>query len=458
MSDHSSSSSRSRNLILCFDGTSSEYSSQNTNVVKFFSLLEKGDYEEQLCYYQAGVGTYFDPGVVSPLLQWGAKVLDEAFAWYLPTHVMEGYKFLMQNYRPDDKISIFGFSRGAYTARAVAGMVYKVGLLPKDNDEQIPFAYKLYSRTDDEGIQLAAGFKSTYCSNHSVKIEFIGVWDTVSSVGVIMTRSLPFTNSNTAVKTFRHAVAIDERRTRFRANLFHRPTGTGDMNVGSLPKKLKGRFRWGLSRKKQREAKVVSASSSAPKDDKDEPTIDVQEVWFPGCHSDIGGGAVRNDTPHSLANITLRWMVREVIKSQCGILFRDDALAKLSIPRIEVPSVRIDRTTEAPLPVLVPAELDEPQMREMDKPDALAPAHDRLSLGKDGEVLWWVLEVVPMRYSWQDADGVWHETFEANLGRGRKIEDEHPKFHVTVRERMKDPKLKYKPNARWKEGTEVYVE
>ncbi|KAL0060019.1 hypothetical protein AAF712_013198 [Marasmius tenuissimus] len=393
MSDHSSLSSKSRNLILCFDGTSSEYSSQNTNVVKFFSLLEKGDSEEQLCYYQAGVGTYFDPGAVSPLLQWGAKILDEAFAWYLPTHVMEGYRFIMQNYRPDDKISIFGFSRGAYTARAVAGMLYKVGLLPKDNDEQIPFAYKLYSRTDDEGIELAAGFKTTYCSNHSVKIEFMGVWDTVSSVGVITTRSLPFTDSNTAVKTFRHAVAIDERRTRFRANLFHRSTGTGDdMNVGSLPKKLKGRLLSGLSRKKQKEADIVSASSSVPKED-DEPNTNVLVV--------------------TATSAVAPWMVREVIKSQCGVLFRDDALAKLSIPRIEVPSAHAGRTTKAPLPVQVaPAELDETQMREMDKPDALTPVHDRLSLGKDGEVLWWVLEVIPMRYWWQDADCVWHETFE----------------------------------------------
>ena len=107
---------------------------------------------------------------------------------------MEGYKFLMQNYRAGDKICIFGFSRGAYTGRALGGMLFKVhantfihckhqilylytsqiGLLPKDNHEQIPFAYKLFQRTDQAGLQLAAGFKQTFA--HNVSVEFMGVW------------------------------------------------------------------------------------------------------------------------------------------------------------------------------------------------------------------------------------------------------------------------------------------
>jgi uncharacterized protein (DUF2235 family) len=58
--------------------------------------------------HQAGVGTYFAPGVVAPMFRWGAKVLDEAFAWYLPTHVTDGYKFLMQNFAIGDKVCLFG--------------------------------------------------------------------------------------------------------------------------------------------------------------------------------------------------------------------------------------------------------------------------------------------------------------------------------------------------------------
>ncbi|KAJ3502100.1 hypothetical protein NLJ89_g9037 [Agrocybe chaxingu] len=198
---------RARTLVLCFDGTSNEYDADNTNVVKLFALLRK-DSDEQLVYYQAGIGTWFEPGVVSPLFEWGAKILDLAFAWYLDAHVTDGYKFLMQNYRAGDKICIFGFSRGAYTARALGGLLYKVGLLPRDNEAQVPFAYKMYKRTDEEGLKLCAGFKQTYCQ--SVNIEFMGVWETVASVGVVMGRTLPFTNSNSSIKTFRHALSLDE--------------------------------------------------------------------------------------------------------------------------------------------------------------------------------------------------------------------------------------------------------
>ncbi|KAG6896289.1 hypothetical protein C0992_009314 [Termitomyces sp. T32_za158] len=143
------------------------------------------------------------------------------FAWNLKYHVMSGYEFLMQNYREGDKICIFGFSRGAYTARSLAGMIHKVGLLPADNHQQVPFAYKMYTRTDHVGWEQSNAFKLAFAS--AVPIEFLGVWDTVDSVGLIPKR-LPFTTSNTMVKTFRHAIALDERRAKFKANLWNRPT------------------------------------------------------------------------------------------------------------------------------------------------------------------------------------------------------------------------------------------
>lgn len=87
---------------------------------------------------------------------------------------MDGYKFIMDTHKVGDKICLFGFSRGAYTARALAGLLNKVGLLPKDNDTQVPFAYKLYKREDKDGRELCDGFKKTYCQ--SVNIEFVGVW------------------------------------------------------------------------------------------------------------------------------------------------------------------------------------------------------------------------------------------------------------------------------------------
>lgn len=103
---------------------------------------------------------------------------------------------------------ITGFSRGAYTARALAGFVYKIGLISPGEKELVSFAYKLYARTDKEGQALAAGFKSTF--GRDVNIDFVGVWDTVASVGVIASRNLPFTATNESIKIFRHALSLDD--------------------------------------------------------------------------------------------------------------------------------------------------------------------------------------------------------------------------------------------------------
>ncbi|KAG7088030.1 hypothetical protein E1B28_012066 [Marasmius oreades] len=368
-------------------------------------------------------------------------VLDEAFAWYLSAHVVEGYRFIMQNYKSGDKICIFGFSRGAYTARAVGGMLFKIGLLPRDNFEQIPFAYKLYKRTDKEGIELAAGFKDTYCT--TVTVEFMGVWETVSSVGVIMNKTLPFTNSNTSIKTFRHAISLDERRAKFRANLFHRPIASG--NIANK----KGNRGLGLFRRTRRLPEDVENEPSSGG-----PSTDVLEVWFAGCHGDVGGGSVSNSEPHSLGNISLRWMIRQVILSQCGVLFKNEALSKTWV---DFPPTPLPFPTKAKESWSEKGSTSDNGVAESDRQDAVTPLHDQLKL-KGGNILWWILEIIPLDYSWQDAKGVWHSTFKANLGKGRKIEDEHPKFHTTVMERMKTESLKYRPNAIWQRGTEAYVD
>ncbi|KAF9485751.1 hypothetical protein BDN70DRAFT_870613 [Pholiota conissans] len=438
-----------RTLVLCFDGTQNEYDADNTNVVKFFALLRKDCVDEQLCYYQAGIGTYFQPGVVSPLFEWGAKVLDLAFAWYLDAHVMDGYQFLMQNYCAGDKICIFGFSRGAYTARALGGLLYKVGLLPKDNEAQVPFAYRMYKRTDQAGIELCAGFKQTYCQ--SVNIEFMGVWDTVASVGVIMGRTLPFTNSNSSIRTFRHALSLDEHRAKFRPNNYHRPApnesgakldpehATSDASKVDLsassddaPSVAEKKKKWGFFGFGETLKFKKTGKSIAPVITEVGVLDDVLEVWFSGCHSDVGGGAVTNDTASNLANISLRWMIREVVASGCGIKFDAEALVRANI------SLNVEPTT---------AEVD------MDMTDVLQPLHDELKL----DPLWWLLEIIPLQFSWQDANGVWHRNWSFHLGRGRKIVDPQPKFHASVQTRIASS-LKYTPKAKWKAGTEVYLQ
>jgi hypothetical protein len=304
----------------------------------------------------------------------------------------------------------------------------------------------MYKRTDAEGLELCAGFKQTYC--RAVTIDFMGVWDTVASVGVIMGRTLPFTNSNSSIKTFRHALSLDEHRAKFRPNNYHRPAPSiqaarldpenASLNLDSKDDSgstsgegtaaEKKKKRWGFLGKRraaEKARKTVATESALGESD------DVLEVWFSGCHSDVGGGAVANDTKENLANITLRWMVREAFASESGIQFDYAALVRANI------ALGLEPTA---------AELD------MDNVDALQPIHDELKI----DPLWWLLEIIPLQFSWQDADGVWHRDWNFHLGRGRDIVDPQPNFHVTVKTRMSSA-LKYTPKAKWKAGTEVYL-
>jgi len=163
-----------RTIILCFDGTGDQFDEDNSNIVQFFSMLRKDNKSEQMVYYQAGIGTYTIPEIATPFMAKVSKKLDMMLGSHLDAHVMGGYEFLMQNYEAGDKISIFGFSRGAYTARALAGMVHKVGLLPVCNHQQVPFAYKMYTTDNEKGWKQSTAFKRAFSIN--VDIEFVGVW------------------------------------------------------------------------------------------------------------------------------------------------------------------------------------------------------------------------------------------------------------------------------------------
>lgn len=210
---------KNRTLIVCFDGHGDKFDADNSNVVQFISMLKKDNNSEQMVYYQPGIGTDTSshaPGFVDAITRRFAKVLDQAIAWSLPLRTQAGYEFLMQNYEYGDKMCIFGFSRGAYTARALAGMLTKVGLLPTDNKEQIPFAYKMYAREDEFGWKQSCAFRNAF--SIKVQVDFLGVWDNVNSVGLVPHR-LPFTMGNSGIRVYRHAVSLDERRAEFAASL-----------------------------------------------------------------------------------------------------------------------------------------------------------------------------------------------------------------------------------------------
>ncbi|KAL0575406.1 hypothetical protein V5O48_006577 [Marasmius crinis-equi] len=475
-----------RTLILCFDGTGDQFDSDNSNIVQFVSLLKKDDRSKQMVYYQAGIGTYTAPNIVTPLLSKISKILDQAIALHLDAHVMDGYEFLMQNYTAGDRICIFGFSRGAYTARSLAGMLHKVGLLPADNWQQVPFAYKMYTRTDKVGWEQSNAFKKAFSVD--VPIEFLGVWDTVDSVGMIPKR-LPFTTSNTILRTFRHAVSLDERRAKFKANLWNRPNEE-ETKLGMHHTKLAHSEtpRSSISSgKKPAKRQKSSHDQEQPSfhwlDDEDEAldsyegqysaqienlSTDVEEVWFAGCHSDVGGGSVVNSTRHSLARIPLRWMIRECFKAGTGIMFDSQRLRDVGLDpttlypfvtprpqRLSGCSARLQTApSESKQPWIkrifskrsAPCAHEHPPLGE-DKPgrrlteeeeelrDAIAPMYDQLEL----RPFWWMLELLPMEFRYQRGDNKWVSWFGMNLARPRFIPKQRAhgfKVHRSVQLRM----------------------
>ncbi|KAK0193172.1 hypothetical protein F5146DRAFT_1137047 [Armillaria mellea] len=488
-----------RTLVLCFDGTGDQFDADNSNIVQLCSLLKKDDPSQQMVYYQELVHTS-RPQIPSLLTSEIYRTLDLLIACSLDSHVMDGYQFLMQNYRAGDRICIFGFSRGAYTARSLAGMLHKVGLLPPDNRQQVPFAYKMYTRTDEVGWSQSMAFKEAFCID--VPIEFVGVWDTVDSVGLVPKR-LPFTASNTIIRTFRHALSLDEHRAKFKANLWNVPTAR-DIKL-STPKSSPYNSRKNTVDSTLHKRKHIHGSDSGikwyPQVDKvlermeelysspsARPT-DVEEVWFAGCHCDVGGGSVQNSTRYSLSRIPLRWMIRECFKAETGIMFNSERLRLIGLepetlyPAVlpRPPALSVDSSaiptgqTKSPLSQRIlsmflrqpPQASDDGQVFAQDASiedqmigteeeeefrDALSLIYDQLNISKS----WWILELIPLEFRQQLGNGKWLSWFGLNLGRPREIPNSSSsvKVHRSVRMRMEacheHNRRKYKPRAYFK--------
>lgn len=450
-----------RTMVLCFDGTGDQFDDDNSNIVNFFSMLKKDDPNQQLVYYQAGIGTYTIPQIAKPMMAKLHKLMDSMVGVHLDAHVMGGYEFLMQNYEAGDKIFFFGFSRGAYTARALAGMIHKVGLLPKCNHQQVPFAYKMYSREDSLGWRQSADFKKAFSID--VDIEMIGVWETVGSVGMIPKR-LPFTTFNTHVKTFRHALALDEHRVRFKPNFFNRPT----------PEEEQHGLKWGEMQKvrqKPHRRKTLRELENQYTQGGQHLT-DVEEVWFAGSHCDVGGGAVKNEIRNNLARISLRWMIRQCFILKTGILFHRNMFKQVGLeadnlwPKVKprpppVMSFSGERPAKTrPTPEMGPSRvIDEVQdfvsEEEEDLADAGSRINDMLKIGKS----WWILEFVPQKIRFQNDEDSWISKLSINRGRGRVIpkqKSEGVKMHRTVelRTKLQLDDGKYKPRAKMNPGLE----
>jgi uncharacterized protein (DUF2235 family) len=267
--------SNGRNLVLCCDGTANEFTQDRTNVVKLYYCL-KQDPDLQLAYYHPGVGTMEPPGALSSWDKKANRLLGLAFGYGLERDIADAYTFLINAYRPGDRVFLFGFSRGAYTARAVASLVSMYGLLPAGHGAFVPYAVRMLTgfnspdkSTQDRAFDLASQFRDTFDPGRRCGLHFVGVWDTVSSVGWVGNPlRLPYTANNQAILYGRHAVAIDERRAFFRTNLW-----------------------W----------PAASPDAAGPKD--------MKQVWFPGVHCDVGGGYPEAES--GLSKIALQWMLKE---------------------------------------------------------------------------------------------------------------------------------------------------
>jgi uncharacterized protein (DUF2235 family) len=272
-----------KNIVICCDGTGNEFGDYNSNVVKLYSTLII-DGKQQVGYYHPGVGTMGAPTAHNKISKACSVVMGLAFGAGLLANVGDAYRYLMNVYEDRDRVFIFGFSRGAYTARALAGVLHMFGLLCPGNEGLIPYIIRLYAKRTRSAAGMthtfgvATAFKATFCRN--CPLHFVGVWDTVSSVGWVWDPlKLPYTAQNPDMATGRHAVSIDERRCYFRNNLWGDPL----------------------------------------------PGQSIKQVWFAGVHSDIGGSYSEADS--GLSKITLQWMLCEALPA--GLLVDPQKAARI---------------------------------------------------------------------------------------------------------------------------------
>lgn len=285
-----------KRLIVCCDGTwnfADQPSRTNVTKVALAVCPQDGDTEQRV-YYHSGVGT-----------RRRERLRGGAFGAGLSRNVLDAYRFLVDNYEPGDELYLFGFSRGAFTARSLSGLVRNSGILRRECVDRVKEAWALYrSRTEKPTGTASTLFRRTYA--HETEIRFIGVWDTVGALGIpvsgprwlaagvnLVNRRWAFhdTTLSSWVKGAFHALAIDEQRAPFRPTLWHQQPGTADQVL--------------------------------------------EQVWFTGVHCDIGGGY--DET--ALSDIALLWMVARA--KEYGLKFDDTTLSAAG-PLVAAPAESLE--------------------------------------------------------------------------------------------------------------------
>lgn len=284
-----------KRIITCSDGTWNTINPEtNTNVVKMYNSIckegldENGNKVMQLKSYDEGVGTGYT---------FKDKVLGGTTGSGIDTNIKDMYVFIMVNYEPGDQIFLFGFSRGAYTARSIAGLIRNSGILKRKYLHLVDKAYDLYRDKNDYSSpdsDLMKSFRREYATEENTPIHFIGVWDTVGALGVplpwyklVNNKKYKFHDVKLGkhIKHAYHALAIDERRKLFEPTLW-----------------------------------VKSASVMEDKDHKQQ----LEQRWFPGVHSNVGGGY----RDCGLSNIPLQWLFDKA--EAVGLCFNEPPLINVS--------------------------------------------------------------------------------------------------------------------------------
>jgi len=279
-----------RNLVVCCDGTGNIWGNhRDTNVVKLVRSCAKDP--SQIVYYDPGVGTasqYPGIGPIETAKVWAARFWGLAFGGGIYDDIGSAYAFLIRSYRPGDRIWVFGFSRGAFAARAVAGMVNLFGVVRPAAEVMIPTLLRTYfsdragknrdNRTrDDLANDIRANF--TDPAGHEARVYFTGVWDTVASVGGLrpVQISSPLSAAGKRFDHIRHAVSTAEYRVPYDVRKYPDDENRDEPGLVQVaPNRLE--YRPGL-----------------------------KQLYFPGVHSDVGGSYAEQ----GLSDCTLSWMLDE---------------------------------------------------------------------------------------------------------------------------------------------------
>jgi hypothetical protein len=269
-----------KRIIICSDGTWNSPEKKGnkqgrlTNVVKMVRAIEPIDKSakmQQVVFYDQGIG--------ADTFGWLEKKIRGMTGWGIKQNILDCYRFLANNYTDGDEIYFIGFSRGAYTIRSLGGLLDTVGLLAKSELDALPEAYEFYRKpTAKRGGKRFKPIRSLQRRTTRPQIAFLGAFDTVGALGIptpglgrLLKKRVSFHNTKLSAQVANayQALAIDERRAPFKPAIW---TAKGSQSH-------------------------------------------VQQVWFAGTHSDIGGGSLDS----GLSDIAFRWMIQRAM--ECGLTF-----------------------------------------------------------------------------------------------------------------------------------------